>query len=204
MKRTFLKLFVLVALAVFFLLGIIPFDPTSPYGPVSLSRSLGEDDAQPKGADPERSEEQDKLVLARIRKDLGDKEEGHFILVLKKSAEHLIAPTTRLPPNARKSGGKWQEIVFQVEVLEGRQAATEFLLDFAAFAKEPTPDDASYDWKLAKHVEDPKAAQLEFKKARATADRKSVTRRPRTKNGMTFFFRGGAPKPFQGPRKRRE
>ncbi len=90
-----------------------------------------------KGADPVQREGQDDLLLARILKQLGEKEEGHFILVLKRSAVRSIAPTTRIPPNARRSGNNWREVVYQVELIEGRQAAAEFLLAYAAFTQKP-------------------------------------------------------------------
>lgn len=139
--------------------------------------------------------------MARVLKLLGDKEEGHFLLVLKKSAVRTIAPNTRIPANARRSGNRWTEVIYQVEFLENRQQAAEFLLAFDKFAQKPTKEKARFDWRLVGHYNDLVAAEEKLEEVKENANRQSVTRRPRTDIAMKFFYKDGAPKPFQGPQK---
>lgn len=139
---------------------------------------------------------------ARVLKLLGDKEDGHFLLVLKKTAVHNLSRDTVLPANARRSGNRWSEIIYQVELVEGRQQAAELLLAFDTFTKKPSLGKTKYDWKLVSHFDDLASANEKLKEVKANANKQSVTNRPRTDVGMKFFYKDGAPKPFQGPKKK--
>lgn len=152
------------------------------------------------GKQDDNQKAEDKL-RSRILKLLGDKEDGHFLLVLKKTSYKPIVTMAPTPRNARRSGNKWQEVIYQVELIEGRQEAADYLAAFAAYIKQPSQKayGATYDWRLVKHVEDSEEAELNRKKTVSSANKKSATRLNKTSTGLKFYRPITQTKPAQPP-----
>lgn len=182
------------------LLGAVLVDP------VSRSKSFGEEDTkqgkqqgikskrdQVKKGDDQKN--QDNQLRSRILGQLGEKEEGHFLLILKKTAIQRIVTIAPTPRGARRLGNKWEEVIYQVELIEGRQNTADYLLAYIAFTKSASASadeiketfEVAYDWKLVSRYENLEEAERQRAKAILTANQRSVTRLPKTPRGLKFY-----------------
>ena len=145
----------------------------------------------------DKAAEQEDRVRKSILSKLGENEDGHFLLVLKKTNHVAIVPQS-LPANIRRlpSGG-WMEIIYQVEMIESREAAVEYLLKFYTHTQQVGRGSrTAFDWRLVAHYDDSAKANTALKKAQQSFAQRSVTLRPKTTIGLTFF-RDKPVEPFQ-------
>ena len=122
----------------------------------------------------------------QIAKKLGEAEEGHFILVFSNARPATIPARTKLPPGARRlPNNRWLEVLYQVEVAEGREAAVDLVMKF--FDHVQRQPGAQYDWGLVARQADAAQAEQTLAAAQAKYAQASVTYSPRTPGGLRFF-----------------
>ena len=135
----------------------------------------------------ERQNEAIAQLRQQIAKKLGAAEDGNFILVFSKGVPATRPANGVLPPGARRlPNNRWLEVIYQVEMTAGREAAIDMVLLFLKHVE--TYPGANYDWGLVARVDDAQAEQT-LEAAHVKYARASVTLRPRTAESLKFFNR---------------
>lgn len=126
-------------------------------------------------------------VRQQVTKKLGDKEDGTFILVFQNARAATIPANTKLPRGARRlPNNQWVEVLYQVEMVEGREAAVDLVMQFFTYTQQHAQG-ASFDWGIVARVEDATQAAQTLQAAQKKYALASVTYRPRTLDGLRFF-----------------
>ena len=128
-----------------------------------------------------------------------DAEDGYFLLIFNQQNSNDIYAASTPPRQARRlPGNKWLEVLYQVELVENREAAAELMLKFFLLREETArPGVVEYDWQLAGRYAEENEAKRAFQQALETAQQRNVTLQEYPADAGVKFFNFGRPKFFQ-------
>ncbi len=162
--------------------------PGEAFGEADAGAAAAEGEGAVEKPQPDAVEQAELALRQQIAKKLGGEDGNQFILVFSKALAATIPNRTPLPPGAKRlPNGRWLEVIYQVEMTDGKPAAVDLVVEFARHAHQHP--DANYDWGLVARQDDPAKAQQALQLAQTKYARAAVTYRPRTPEGLQFFSR---------------